>query len=386
MRHRSRWMTNESPTGSVIRIIDEGSRVTREFHLGISQLLSSHATGVAMPPFGRPIEEGIRWVETGDGFPIALHYYGPTQSSDRLPIMMLHGLGCNRHNFDLFGHEEALPRQMARKGHPVYVVEVRGVGMSRMQRGDKRAQGIDAYLRHDLPAAVSYIRRTHQAKQIHWVGHSMGAILGYLYGAAFPEHVASLLAAAGPVPALVKVPFRRFLLPLRHMIRGRRVSDLEVPNRLGVRAARHVPRLMRLAYDKVLFFGDNMPDDFLVSFAVHGLENIPLSVLRRLGEWVTTDGPHAREVEQALSSLHVPTLFVAATHDPLCTPDVAEAASKLMPFGLSELVTVSRDHGFGCDFGHGDLLASHAAIKEVYPTVMRFIDSHEQRRVATATA
>ncbi len=294
--------------------------------------------------------------------------------------MMLHGLGANRHNFDLFGHPDALPRQMARAGHHVYVVELRGVGLSRTPRADGRVQGVDAYLRHDLPAAVEYIRRSHSADRIHWVGHSLGAMLAYVYGAAFPEHLQSLVAAAGPVPALVKVPGLSLLLPIRHIIRGRMLGEAELPNRVGLQAIKRAPGLVRRMYDKILFYAENMPDDFLISFADSGLESVPLSVLRRLGDWVTRDGPYAGEIERALGGLHVPTLFLAARYDPLCQPQVVEEACRMMPTGMARSVIVSRETGFGSDFGHGDLLASENAIREVYPLILRYVAEQEARR------
>jgi len=319
-------------------------------------------------------------VETGDGQQIALHHYAPVKDAGHLPVMMLHGLGSNRHNFDLFGHIDALPRQMARDGYQVYVVELRGVGVSRQRRAEGRLQGVDAYLRHDLPAAVAYIRRVHDAQKLHWVGHSMGAMLGYLYGSAFPEHLQSLLAAAGPAPAHVKVPARSLILPFRHIIHGRRMGDTEIPNRLGLHAIKRMPRLIRLAYDKILFSSENMTSELLVQFAQHGLENVPLSVIRRIGEWAAPSGAHSGEIERALSTLHVPTLMLAARYDPLCPPEVMLEASKLMPYGNVETCVVSREQGFKADFGHGDLLASHAAVREVYPLILRFIADHETRR------
>lgn len=311
---------------------------------------------------------------------------------------MLHGLGVNRHNFDLFGDSEALPRQLARRGHPVYVVELRGVGLSRAPtrlanerrvrsepRGAKTERrrpllGIDAYLNHDLPAAVSFILKDANAQRLHWVGHSMGAMLGYIYGGAFPERLQSLFAAAGPVPAAVKLPGRGFLLPLRHAIAGRRMGDVEVPNRAGVKVMKRVPRLVRLAYDKVLFYSDNMPDELLLKMADGGLENIPLSVMHRLGEWVSKSGPYSGEIERSLGSLFVPTLLVAATYDPLCTPAVIERVRELMPHGYAQTQVVSRERGFANDYGHGDLLVSPNAKRDVYPLILDFVAQHERQR------
>lgn len=296
---------------------------------------------------------------------------------------MVHGVGVNRHNFDLFGDHDALPRQLARKGYEVYVIELRGIGLSRAPRGHKRSHGVDEYLRFDLPAAVEYILRTQEAEKLHWVGHSMGAMLGYIYGSSFGHQIQSLLAVAGPVPAAVAIPGVNVLKPLRHVISGRSVKNFELPNRLGLQALKHVPNLLRRAYDKVLFYADNMPDEWLVKFAESGLENVPLSVLRRLGDWASATGPYAGEIERALGSLYVPTLFLAAKFDPLCPPDVIEHARRLMPEGFAKTRVIGSEYG-AIDFGHGDLLASEAAKRWVFPVVLDFIDEHEAGRARTA--
>jgi len=320
----------------------------------------------------QPSREAIRYVEAEDGHPLALHYYAAADGfPKRAPVLLVHGLGANRHNFDLFGDPQALPRQLARLGYDAYILELRGVGLSRAPRGVKQTFGVDLHLRYDLPAAVDYVLRTHQADKLHWVGHSLGAILGYVYGGAFPERLASMTAVAGPVPRAVPLPGVQILLPLRHLLR--RAPLQEIPNRLGLMALKRVPKLARAAYDGVLFCSENLPDDWLIKVAEQALENVPISVLHRLGEWVSERGPYAHEVERSLGSLFVPTLLVAATRDPLCPPHVIEHASRLMPAGYSRTRIVSRDHGFQADYGHGDLLVSPGAKREVFPLLLDFI-------------
>src|SRR5262249_41319223 len=157
------------------------------------------------------------------------------------------------------------------KGHHAYVVELRGVGLSRAPKGVKQTFGVDYHLRYDLPAAVDYVLRTHDTQRLHWVGHSLGAMLGYVYGGAFPERLASLTAVAGPVPRAVPLPGVQLLLPLRHLLR--RAPLQEIPNRLGLLALKRLPKLARAAYDGVLFCSDNLDDEWLLKVAEQALEN-----------------------------------------------------------------------------------------------------------------
>src|SRR5262249_7066196 len=156
--------------------------------------------------------------------------------------------------------------------------------------------------------------------QLHWVGHSMGAMLGYIYGGAYPERLKSLVAVAGPVPRAVPIPLRKILLPLRHLLT--RAPVHEVPNKWGLAAFKRVPKLARFAYDGVLFCSDNLSDEWLLNIADRALENVPLTILHRLGDWAADSGPYAHEIENALGGLFVPTFLVGTTLDPLCPADV----------------------------------------------------------------
>lgn len=320
------------------------------------------------------VKDTTLYVPTSDGQLIALHYYagyrGPMRRGPLpLPVLCVHGLGANRHNFDLFGDPNALPRQLAARGHDTYVVELRGMGHSPAQR-----HGIDHYLGHDLPAVVDYILQGRGLRQrkLHWVGHSLGAILGYLYGGQHPEKLASLTSVAGPLPAAVPIFARDLLANVRHLIRGRLI-DFVIPNRRGALAFKHLPGLARLAYDGTLFHGPNLSDAMLIKVAEQCLENVSLGVLRRLAEWTTSHGPHAHEVEDALAKLTVPSLFLAGTLDPLAPPVACEAAMAHMPQGHGTFRVVSKRRGDGVDFGHGDILVSPAAQRAVYPLILQFI-------------
>jgi pimeloyl-ACP methyl ester carboxylesterase len=320
------------------------------------------------------VKETTLYVPTSDGHLIALHYYagyrGPMRRGPLpLPVLCVHGLGANRHNFDIFGDPGALPRQLAARGHDTYVVELRGMGHSHAEE-----HGVDDYLGLDLPAVVEYILQGRGLRQrkLHWVGHSLGAILGYLYGGHHPEQLASLTSVAGPLPAAVPIFARDLLVQARHLIRGG-LEKFVLPNRRGAMAFKHLPKLARLAYDGMLFHGPNLSDELLVKVADQCLENVSLGVLRRLAEWTTARGPHAREIEDALATLTVPSLYLAATLDPLAPPVSVEAAMAHMPAGYGTFRVISRRRGDGADFGHGDILVSPAAQRAVYPLIMDFI-------------
>ncbi len=351
--------------------------------------IMSQGWGLAAPLAASDEDVNTLFVPTADGELIALHYYpgyrGPLRrGAPALPVLCVHGLGANRHNFDLFGDPGALPRLLAAKGHDTYVVELRGVGQSQARTPH---HGIDHHLHYDLPAVVDYILQAHGTREprLHWVGHSLGGILGYIYGGRHPERLASLTAVAAPLPAAVPIFARELLVLVRHIIRGQ-WAHFSLPNRRGAQAFKRLPGLARFAYDGRLFHGENLSDELLKKVADQCLENVSLSVLRRLAEWTRAAGPNALEIETALSGLKVPSFLLAATRDPLAPPVAVAAALAHMPKGYGQLRVLSRHAGDSCDFGHGDILVSPNAQRLVYPLIVDFIATRDRGSVALQVA
>ena len=318
------------------------------------------------------------FVPTVDGRLVALHFYGAAQRSKEA-VLCVHGIGANRNNFDLFGDVESLPRQLNARGHDVYVIELRGNGHSRTA-GDPA--NIHDYLEYDLPAAVDHILLSHD--RLHWVGHSLGGILGYMFGGRYPGRLRSLTSVAGPLPAAVPLIGRRYLVAASQLL-ARQVHRRKLPNRLGAKALGLSPALARLMYNGVLFASDNISDELLRNVAADCLEDVSLGVLRHLAEWCKAEGPFAGEIERSLRSLRVPTLFLGATKDPLCPPAALKEAHLHMPAGFGDVRIVSRQSGH-TDFGHGDILVSHAAKRHVCPQILDFIADREPARALDRVA
>ena len=73
-----------------------------------------------------------------DGWKLALHRRSPkTGPTCNHPILMVHGIGANRLNLDL-DDRFSIARYMARLGFDVFVLELRGTGMSKHNIAGKR--------------------------------------------------------------------------------------------------------------------------------------------------------------------------------------------------------------------------------------------------------
>jgi pimeloyl-ACP methyl ester carboxylesterase len=123
-------------------------------------------------------------------------------------VVLVAGFSQNRHAW-LSGR---LPALLLEQGLSVFMLELRGHG-----RSGRRAQlrrharqkaplprdldfgwGIEAYLRHDLPAAMRVIRAAMGGRKLLYVGHSMGGLLGYGH-AARSDDLLGLVTLGAPV-------------------------------------------------------------------------------------------------------------------------------------------------------------------------------------------
>ena len=124
----------------------------------------------------------IHLVPTGDGWRVALSRYRPSNPSHRYPVLLCHGLSANRFSFDI-DEETSLARHLASRGYDVWVLELRGHGLSDHPRwfsGRKFGWSFDDYVLQDGPAAIDHIlQQTGASRCIGW---------GTAWGGSFSTH------------------------------------------------------------------------------------------------------------------------------------------------------------------------------------------------------
>lgn len=145
--------------------------------------------------------ERVAFIHASDGVRLAvaeltLPEGGPGHDPAAPVFLLIHGFAQNRLAFCL----GPLPLELLLRGARVFVAELRGHGRSRL-RGlgwPGPDWGVEAYLQRDLPAILAHLAAVTGAPRVHYVGHSLGGMLGYalsVRGAA----LASLTTFAAPV-------------------------------------------------------------------------------------------------------------------------------------------------------------------------------------------
>jgi len=326
-------------------------------------------------------------VRTPDGWTIWLHRFRP-QGKERwdTPIVLGHGLMMNRWCWMLSG-ASSLPRALAARGHDVYVAEYRGSGMSRPPDGGFGGWTIEEHVNQDLPALIHFVRTRTNSLGVHWVGHSMGGIVGYAHACRAGESagISRLVTLGSPVEfghvhnvlGPLGHPARSALRQVRH-VRIRRLMFLSLPfvalfPRLALRysgSAEHLTLGERLALTRVAF--EDGSSDLLSWF---------------LDSWLRRELVCPRELSSltagGFAELNIPTLVVAGEADQLAPPravrrafDETEgipAAYKL--FGDPE----AAPEVAGPALGHADLITGAVAIQHVLPLVAEWLETPEPK-------
>jgi pimeloyl-ACP methyl ester carboxylesterase len=139
-------------------------------------------------------------VQCPDGYRIAVHHRQPAVRRFQEPVLLCHGLAASHLNFD-FEPPHSVAQAFAEAGFEVFSVDWRGAGASRPAKGWNRFDfDADDLITQDAPTLLSHALQTAGAGQAFWVGHSLGALVGYgLLGGPQASRLRGLCALGAPV-------------------------------------------------------------------------------------------------------------------------------------------------------------------------------------------
>ncbi len=331
------------------------------------------------------------YIRTADGWRLALHRYGEQENSKGLPIILCHGLSSNRYVFDMPA-APSLARFLRARGHSVWVAELRGSGMSQgpsLRSSDvPYSWGFEDHLQQDVPAIITYVLDRTGARAVHWVGHSMGGLLILAHLAGHPVSPLASVVTLGSPADFSKIRNKAFdrLLTVRWLVQhiavfplpffGRVISPLAhvMPNPLL--GLFHRPNIAPAAARRVLALASQVVTstrlwlDFGRFFST--------------GVFANENG---RRYLQGIEMAEVPVLLASGAKDMMAPPEaVISALDALRDDRERSCVVFGKVSGCVEDYGHMDLLVGARSETEIFPSVLDWVENHDEVRHQEAVA
>ncbi len=312
-------------------------------------------------------------------------------------VLMIHGLGQNRFNFEVEGI--SLPGHLAAAGYDVFIAELRGHGRSHATSGHLPPRGYGDYVHEDAVAAVRFAHGLAAGAPLFLLGHSLGGAIVYGVTPLCRDEVAGVVAVSG-VYHLAKQRVLQGVTSraprVAHTLRRGKGAYLPIwmYGRLMGAAARVFP--LEKTGDVIRsYHPGSMSASAVRERFNHGFDRVSFGVMGDMWRLASSHGlaplsagDHliGAEVQETycrrFAACDVPLLVIAADRDRLVPPDAArpafeESVSRDKTYFLAGWQTV------GAHFGHLDVLIGHEAPRAIWPVITQFL---HQRTLAPPTA
>lgn len=330
----------------------------------------------------------IHRVRCPDGVRVSVKRFHPPGGADHkaLPVLCIPGLGADSHNFDAPA-PSGFATYLAEQGFDTWVVDLRGTGLSDVERERWSDITFDDLVHQDLVSVIEHVLESSGKEQLHLVGHSMGGMLIYatLGTTRVASQVRSAVALCAPVGFAQGLHFPRAIRPLL------KIGDY-IP---GI----HAGRLMRLTAPLLLRRGsrgftahlapsDNVDERYVRRVAHRTVQDVPRGLLLQFRDWVTKDRFCSKDgrldYRARMAGITTPTLVVAAPKDKMASPRSVMRARELL--ANADVMVCSERQGFSTDYGHIDVIFGRRAHDEIFPRLSRFLIEHDAAPVAAPDA
>ncbi|HEY7954556.1 MAG TPA: alpha/beta fold hydrolase [Polyangia bacterium] len=325
----------------------------------------------------------IHFATTSDGWRVAVIRYRPAAESDadapafstREPVLLVHGIASNRYNLDLTD-ELSMARWLAARGFDVWMVELRGRGLStrpRLFSGIRYEWSFDEYAERDLPAAAQAILRATGAHRLHLVGFSTGALACYAWLSSPHRNVevASLVALGGPAS------FKR----ASRALSGRLIRSLRwLRHRWLMRVLAPLSGYVHPSPLQIIHNPENTDGAIQRRAMVNMIANFSRNELLQYSDWILNDAfrsiDQRRDYRAELGRITTPALLLAGPRDVLAPPDAMKLTFEALGSTDKQFQICSRAQGMRVNYGHFDMVIGREAPAEIFPLIAGFIDAH----------
>lgn len=314
----------------------------------------------------------VHHVPTKDGWRLALHEYRPDPAAPKrdYPVLCCHGLSGNRLGFD-FDDDLSIARHLTRRGHHVFLLDLRGAGESDAPAAHDVRRfdwDLDTHVYQDAPAAVDAALRVSGAGKLHWIGHSMGGMVGYgALQTGDAERFASITLVGSPGEFGHAKSVAKFRPVLDHF----KLIYMKQITRIGALWIEYLRFLQRWSGNESLREGDRA-----LSFA-NLQSNTPTTLMSQLAGFALDDTVRLRsgvDLLEGLGRFQTPVMALAGENDVAVPPSSVRRVLDAFGSERKEFHVLGPSHGAKDPYGHLTLLIGKDAAAEVYPLLSAWLE------------
>ncbi|WP_169569802.1 alpha/beta fold hydrolase [Sneathiella limimaris] len=276
-----------------------------------------------------PLEKAeVVSIETTDGWELKTYHFGAKgELPPRSTILVLPAMGSHARP------ARYMAEYLSSQGHAVLALDLRGHGQSLPKPTRGVDYGFDDFLQKDIPAALSWMKDQYPDTPVFILGHSLGGILGEIFGA----------ENEGAVNGVITLTTSN----LSARVLGRKSLLLFVPFLMISKVLGYLP-------GQHLGWGNPISKTQVKDWAGWGIRN------RLHG----TDG---RLLEPVLAKSLTPMLCIGFSDDlKLAPPHTTEAFAGLFPVGHTQHRTITPEEAGAQKLGHMEHLRnSHYAWQQI---------------------
>jgi pimeloyl-ACP methyl ester carboxylesterase len=297
----------------------------------------------------------------------------PPVSPDAPPVILCHGLGSNRNTY-LLPAQRNIVHMLLECGFDVWLAELRGHGLSKTGTIWDCPWDVSDYI-SDAFAFAAFVSGQASGASVHWIGHSLGGIIGIAM-ASLPQAppLASVIAVGSSffysdsvfrklsflVPAITSMSF----LPADSIMRAQSPFSFRFVSNLA---------------DAVMAWRSNVDPDVGRALFSSNFEPISKKVTLQLATGMSEAGILHREGQPFSTSLcncRVPVFLLAGDRDTQCPPQSVQKLFELLPAtNLRKYQCFGKEQGCVDHYGHFDLLIGLRVEQEVFPSIRAFLQS-----------
>ncbi|MFN3603200.1 MAG: alpha/beta fold hydrolase [Leptonema sp. (in: bacteria)] len=326
------------------------------------------------------LADQVFYAKTEDNWYLALHYHEARYAKKKaLPVVLVHGVAQNKFALDL-DEFHSLAVYLKVRGFPVFVVSLRGSGISYYKgvlKNQRKYFSFDEHVLYDAPAIIKRVLELTQAPALNWIGFSLGGMIGYGIaglGIAESKKIQSLITLGSPGKAdYVNGKIIQNLT--RHPWINKFIS-LRTSSRLISPIGEYVPT----PFDKFLFNPKNTKRKTIQKLLANCIEPINQGLVDELTNWAKfkkeVSADKTIDYRKNLENIKIPTLIISGSIDHIAPPPQVRFAYDKISSKIKKFVIAGKRYGFKEDYGHLCLTVGEFAPEEIFPIILDWLEKY----------